>query len=65
MEAQIKKVKADFSQVNGNAVALMIAFSRAAASQGWSKEEVDVVLNDCMSKDYVHLCNVLAKHTTT
>ena len=39
-----KKVKMNLVGLDGNAFVLMGAFSRNAKRQGWTKEEIDVVL---------------------
>ena len=33
--------------------------------QGWTKEEIDMVLEDAKSKDYDHLLQVLMTYTTS
>jgi len=58
-----KKVNLKLVGLDGNAFALMGAFSRQARKEGWSKKEIDTVINDAMSSDYDHLINVLASHT--
>lgn len=50
--------------LDGNAFSLMGAFNHAARRQGWSKEEIQVVLDECMSDDYDHLLATLANNTT-
>ncbi len=49
--------------LDGNAFGLMGAFQRTAHKQGWSKEEVDVVIQECTRGDYNHLLATLIKHT--
>jgi hypothetical protein len=56
-------VKLNLVGLDGNAFSLMGAFSRAAKKQGRSKAEIDAVLGDCMSGDYIHLLYVLGTHT--
>lgn len=58
-----KKVKMTLVGLDGNAFALMGAFSKEAHRQGWSKEEIDRVLHECMSSDYNHLLMTLLKYT--
>ena len=41
--------------LDGNAFALMGAFSRNARRQGWTSDEIDTVLTECRSGDYDHL----------
>jgi hypothetical protein len=57
------KVKLELVGLDGNAYFLMGAFQRAARQQGWTKEEIKVVLDDCMSGDYNHLLSVLMDNT--
>lgn len=58
-ETQQKKVNLDLTEINGNAYALMGAFSRQAKSEGWSKPEIDAVITKCMESDYDHLLRTL------
>jgi hypothetical protein len=57
-----KKVKLNLVGVNGNAFAVMGVFSNAARRQGWTKEEIDKVLNEAMSSDYNHLLATIMEH---
>jgi len=57
-----KKVKLQLVGLDGNAFALMGAFQRQAKKEGWTKEEIDAVLDDCQSGDYDHLLCVLMDH---
>lgn len=58
-----KKVQLQLVGLNGNAFALMGAFSTAARRQGWSKTEIDAVLTECRSGDYDHLLATLIENT--
>ncbi len=58
-----KKVTLELVGLNGNAFVLMGAFSSQARKEGWTKEEIDEVLNECMSGDYNHLLCTLMYHT--
>ena len=49
------KVKMQLDGLDGNAFALMGAFSRNARRQGWTRDEIDTVLKECRSGDYDHL----------
>jgi hypothetical protein len=60
----MKKVKMKLVGLDGNAFSLMGAFSSNARKQGWSKEEINVVIQECMSGDYDHLLVTLMEHTT-
>jgi hypothetical protein len=57
-----KKVSLKLVGLDGNAFSLMGAFQRQARKEGWSKEEINTVLADCMSDDYHHLLGVLMEH---
>ena len=58
-----KKVKMTLVGLDGNAFSLMGAFSENAKHQGWSKEEIKVVLDECKSSDYNHLLQTLIANT--
>jgi hypothetical protein len=49
--------------LDGNAFFLMGAFQRQARRDGWSKEEIDKVLNEARASDYDHLIITLCNHT--
>jgi hypothetical protein len=49
------KVKMQLDGLDGNAFALMGAFSRNASRQGWTRDEIDTVMKECRSGDYDHL----------
>lgn len=57
-----KKVKLTLVGLDGNAYALMGAFQHQAKKEGWTKEEIKLVLDDAMSGDYNHLLFVLQNH---
>lgn len=59
-----KKVVMSLVGIDGNAFSLMGAFAASAKLQGWSKEEIKVVTDACMSGDYDNLLQVLIEHTT-
>ena len=58
-----KKVKLNLVGINGNAFSLMGAFQTAARKQGWTKEEIDTVLQECKKSDYDHLLQTLMENT--
>ena len=58
----MKKVKLQLVGLDGNAFALMGAFQRQARKEGWTKEEIKEVLDECQSDDYDHLLATLAEH---
>jgi hypothetical protein len=57
-----KRVNLELVGLDGNAFSLMGAFQRQARREGWDKEEIDEVLNECMSGNYNHLVATLAEH---
>jgi hypothetical protein len=57
-----KKVNLQLVGLDGNAFSILGAFSSAAKRQGWSKEEIDAVTKNAMSKDYTHLLSTIAKN---
>lgn len=59
-----KKVVMELVGLDGNAFVLMGEFSKRARKQGWTKEEIDYVLNKCMSGDYNNLLRTLMQYTT-
>lgn len=58
-----KTVQMNLVGLDGNAFSLMGAFSSNARRQGWTKEEIDVVISQCMSGDYDNLLCTLVAHT--
>lgn len=59
-----KTVKLDLVGLDGNAFSLMGAFQKQARSEGWTKAEIDAVLDKCMSGDYDELLATLLDHCT-
>jgi hypothetical protein len=57
------KVKLNLVGLDGNAFSLMGAFQRAARRQGWSKEDITAVIEECTSGDYNHLLVTLMNNT--
>lgn len=59
-----KKVKftPDLSGEQGNAFFIMGGFSNAAKKAKWTKEEINLVLNEATSKDYTHLLETINDH---
>jgi len=49
--------------LDGNAFALMGAFSREAKRQGWKPEDIKAVIDECKSGDYDHLLFTLMQFT--
>lgn len=57
-----KTVNLTLVGLDGNAFNLMGAFSKQAKRELWKKEEIDLVLKECMSGDYDHLLITLMDH---
>ena len=57
-----KTVKLDLTSIDGNAFSLMGHFQKQARREGWTKEEIDEVLDECRSGDYDHLVATLSEH---
>jgi hypothetical protein len=60
-----KKVKLTLVGIDGNAFSLMGAFKGAARKQGWTQDEIKVVLDKCMSSDYNQLLCTLMDNTVS
>ena len=50
-----KKVRLELVGLDGNAFSLMGAFRGRARREQWTPEEIQAVLDECMSDDYDHL----------
>lgn len=48
--------------LDGNAFALLGAFSRQAKREKWDKDEIKAVMDEAMSGDYDHLVATLMEH---
>lgn len=57
------RVSMNLVGLGGNTFALMGEFQKNARRQGWEREEIDKVLDECTSGDYNHLLRVLMAHT--
>lgn len=55
----------DLTSVDSNAFSLMGHWQKAARRAGWSKEDIDIVLEECRSGDYDDLVCVLMDVSTT
>jgi hypothetical protein len=62
-EPMMDKVRMNLDGLNGNAFNLLGAFSAAATRQGWSKQQISVVVNEAMGGDYQHLLRTLDRYT--
>lgn len=58
----MKKVNLEMVGLDGNAYAIMGAFQRQARKEGWSKEEINEVLDKARSGDYSNLIATIAEH---
>ena len=58
-----KVVKMNLVGLDGNAFSLMGEFQRNARRQGWNKDEISKVINECMTGDYDYLLATLVTHT--
>ena len=57
-----KTVNLDLVGVNGNAFMIMGVFQRQAKREGWTQEEIDMVLTEAKSGDYNHLLATIENH---
>lgn len=62
MATTTKKIKLELAGLDGNAFALMGAFSRQARKEGWTKDEIEKVMTECRSGDYDNLLRTLMAH---
>jgi len=53
----------DLTQINGNAIAILSAFQKAAKEQGRTQAEISLILADARSGDYDHLLATIRKNT--
>lgn len=58
-----KKVRINLIGVNGNAFAIIGAWSKEARHQGWSKDEINKVVAEATSGDYTHLLATFLDHS--
>ncbi len=57
-----KKVNYVLVGIDGNAFSVLGTFRRNAQEQGWTKSEIDTVMNEAMSGDYDHLLATIIMH---
>lgn len=57
-----KTVNLDLVGVNGNAFAIMGVFQRQARREGWTQNEINLVLEEAKSSDYNHLLATISNH---
>ncbi len=63
MTAPGEKVRVALADSEGNALALLGRWRRAARDQGWPEAAVDGVCDEAIAGDYQHLLATLAGHT--
>ena len=63
MQVIDKKIKLSLVGVDGNAFAVLGVFRNRAEREQWTKEEIDSVIKEAMSKDYDHLLQTIIAHT--
>lgn len=56
------KVEIDWHHQDGNAFAVMGEFKRQAKKAGWTPEEINEVLDECMTQDYDHLISTIMEY---
>lgn len=59
---KIKRVRLKLVGLDGNAFALMGAFTEQARREGWAEEEIKAVCDEATAGDYDHLLATLASH---
>jgi hypothetical protein len=57
-----KKVKLNLEEMNGNAFAIMGAFSRQAKEENWTADEINDVIDEATSGDHDHLLQTILAH---
>ena len=57
-----KTVNLNLIGVNGNAFMIIGVFRRQAQKEGWTPEEIDKVIIEAKSSDYVHLLATIENH---
>jgi hypothetical protein len=58
----MKKIDLKLVGMDGNAFFIMGAFSKQAKKEGWTKAEIDAVLDKATSGDYDHLLATITDH---
>lgn len=57
-----KTVKLNLVGIDGNAFAIMGVFQKQARKEGWTPEEIKVVLDEAQSGDYDNLLCTIMDH---
>lgn len=60
-----KSVNLDLTGYNGNAFALLGAFKKQAQKEGWTPQEITLVINEAKNSDYDHLLATLISYCET
>ena len=63
-EPLFSSVVIDISGPDGNAFAIIAIVMNCLKQCGYSKEEMDKIKKDMMSKDYNYLCSVASKYVS-
>ena len=58
-----KTVNLNLIGVNGNVFMIMGVFRKQAKRDGWTQEEIDLVLTEAKSGDYNHLLATIENHS--
>ncbi len=60
MENKIgKTINLELTGIDGNAYAIMGTFSRQARREGWTEQEIELVLEEAKSGNYDHLLSTI------
>lgn len=57
------KIEFDLVGQDGNPIALVGAWARAARHQGWSDEDIDAVRAEALSSDYDHVIQTIMEYS--
>lgn len=57
-----KTVNLNLIGVDGNAFMIMGVFKKQAKKEGWTLEEIEQVMDEAKSGDYVHLLATIENH---
>lgn len=56
-------VRLNLTGVDGNAFAILGAFSDAASRQGWSRDDIKTIIDEATDGDYDHLLQTIVSVT--
>lgn len=57
------KIEFNIADQDGNPIALVCAWARAARRQGWSDEAIDAVRAEALSSNYDHVIQTIMEHS--